>query len=85
MVFRAVISKEEDCYMANIPSLKHCFAGGDTIEEAVENLKEALEGTLESMQSRHISIVDDSGLIEFTLNVSDSYQLNPDFKQLTTA
>jgi antitoxin HicB len=85
MVFRAVISKEEDCYMANIPSLKHCFAGGDTIEEAISNLKEALEGTLESMQARNIAIADDSGLMEFTLNVSDNYKFEPDFKQLTTA
>ena len=56
MVFRVVISREEDCYLADIPSLKHCFAGGDTIEEAIENLKEALEGTLESMKARNIPI-----------------------------
>ena len=52
MVFRVVITKEEDCYIANIPSLKHCFAGGNSIEEAIENLKEALEGTLESVINR---------------------------------
>lgn len=54
MVFKVFITKEEDCYIADIPTLKHCFAGGDTIEEAVENLKEALEGTLESMKARNI-------------------------------
>ncbi len=85
MVFRAVISKADDCYIANIPSLKHCFAGGDTVEEAIENLKEALEGTLESMQARHIPIIDDSGLMELTLNISDNFRFEPDFKQLTTA
>lgn len=46
MIFRVVITKEEDCYLVDIPSLKYYFAGGDTIEDAVENLKEALEGTL---------------------------------------
>jgi antitoxin HicB len=56
MVFRVVITKEEDCYLADIPSLRHCFAGGDTIEEAIENLKEALEGTLESMKARNIAL-----------------------------
>ena len=54
MVFRVIITKEEDCYIADVPSLKHCFAGGDTIEEAIENLKEALEGTLESIKNRNI-------------------------------
>ena len=55
MVFRVIINKEEDCYIADIPSLKHCFASGDTIEEAIENLKEALEGTLENMTYRKAS------------------------------
>ena len=36
MLYRVVITKEEDCYLADIPSLKHCFAGGGTIEEAIE-------------------------------------------------
>ena len=69
MVFRVVIQKEEDCYIADIPSIKHCFAGGDTIEEAIENLKEALEGTLESMKARNIPIKDDSQIMEYTLNI----------------
>ena len=69
MVFRVVIQKEEDCYIADIPSIKYCFAGGDTIEEAIENLKEALEGTLESMKARNIPIKDDSQIMEYTLNI----------------
>ena len=55
MVFKVFITKEEDCYIVDIPTLKHCFAGGDTIEEAVENLGEALRGTLESMKARNIA------------------------------
>lgn len=71
MVFKVFITKEEDCYLADIPSLKHCFAGGDTIEEALENLKEALEGTLESMAARNIPITDDSHVMEVTLQIPD--------------
>lgn len=71
MVFKVFITKEEDCYIADIPTLKHCFAGGDTIEEAIENLKEALEGTLESMQARNIPITDDSNVMEITLQIPD--------------
>ena len=75
MVFRVVITKEEDCYIANIPSLKHCFAGGDSIEEAIENLKEALEGTLGSMTARNLPIKDDSGMVEMTLNVGEDLKI----------
>jgi len=71
MVFKVFITKEEDCYIANIPTLKHCFAGGDTIEEAIDNLREALEGTLESMKARNIPINDDSNVMEMTLQVPD--------------
>ena len=85
MVFRVVISKEEDCYIADIPSLKHCFAGGDTIEEAIENLKEALEGTLESMQARNIAIPDDSNIIELSINVDENLKITPQYSNLATA
>jgi len=71
MVFKVFITKEEDCYIADIPTLKHCFAGGDTIEEAIDNLREALEGTLESMKARNIPINDDSNVMEMTLQVPD--------------
>ena len=73
MVFRVVIQKEEDCYIADIPTIKHCFASGDTIEEAIENLKEALEGTLESMKARNIAIRDDSEIMEYTLNIENKF------------
>jgi antitoxin HicB len=85
MVFRVVITKEEDCYIADIPSLKHCFSGGDTIEEAIENLKEALEGTLESMQARNIPIPDDSNIIEMSINVDNNLKISPQFRNLATA
>lgn len=85
MVFRVVISKEEDCYLADIPSLKHCFAGGDTIEEAIENLKEALEGTLESMQARNIPIPDDSNIIELSINVDNNLKITPQYSKFATA
>jgi antitoxin HicB len=85
MVFRVVISREEDCYLADIPSLKHCFAGGDTIEEAIENLKEALEGTLESMKARNIPIPDDSNIIELSISVDENLKTLPQNNQLATA
>jgi antitoxin HicB len=58
MVFNVFTASEEDCYIVETPSLKHCFADGDTIDEAIENLREALTGTLESMNERNIPIGD---------------------------
>ena len=69
--FRVVISRteENDGYMANIPSLNSCFAFGDTVEEAMSNLNEALEGTLEAMIARGWPIPDESKNMEMTITV----------------
>ncbi len=85
MVFKVFITKAEDCYIADIPSLKHCFAGGETIEEAIDNLKEALEGTLESMKARNIPIIDDSNVLEVTLQVPDSIGTGQGLQLLSAA
>lgn len=69
--FRVVISRteENDCYIANIPSLNTCFAFGDTVEEAMANLHEALEGTLETMIAHGWDIPNDNNIMEATLTV----------------
>jgi antitoxin HicB len=69
--FRVVISRteEDDGYIANIPSLNTCFAFGDTVEEAMINLREALEGTLEIMMEDGVSIPDDSKNMEMMITI----------------
>ena len=69
--FRVVIKRtdEDDGYMADIPSLNTCFAFGDTVEEAMANLQEALEGTLEVMKEDGMPIPDDSKIMEMTISV----------------
>lgn len=69
--FRVVISRteEDDGYMADIPSLNRCFAFGDTVEEAMANLHEALEGILETMIEHGWPIPDDSKIMEMTITV----------------
>ena len=69
--FRVVIKRteEDDCYMADIPSLNTCFAFGDTVEEAMANLQEALEGTLEVMKEDGMPIPDDSKIMEMIITV----------------
>lgn len=45
--FKAFITKEEDWYVARCPEL-HVTSQGETLEEATENLKEAVELYIES-------------------------------------
>ena len=41
-------SDEEDCFVGDIPDLKHCTGQGDTPEEALEDLLETRGAWLDS-------------------------------------
>ncbi|MBN1932945.1 MAG: type II toxin-antitoxin system HicB family antitoxin [Desulfobacterales bacterium] len=43
MQFNAIIEKDNDGYFAYVPKLKGCVSQGDTMEEALQNIKEAIE------------------------------------------
>ena len=46
--FNAVFLEEEDGgYSVNVPALPGCFSQGDTFEEAVKNIQEAIQLYLE--------------------------------------
>jgi len=49
MIFNAIIEKDEFGYFASIPELEGCVSQGDTYEEVLNNIKEALELYLESL------------------------------------
>lgn len=38
---------EEGGFVAHVPSLRGCWSNGDTFEETVKNIKEAIEAHLE--------------------------------------
>jgi predicted RNase H-like HicB family nuclease len=44
-----VIEKDKNGYYAFCPKLKGCHSQGDTLEEVLENIKEAIELYLESL------------------------------------
>jgi len=46
-VYRVVVEPDEDRYYAEIPTLPGCYSWGRTWEEALKNVKEALEVWLE--------------------------------------
>lgn len=53
MKIRAIIHPaEEGGYWAEVPALPGCITEGETIEEVMANLKDAIEGWLEVANSR---------------------------------
>lgn len=51
MLINAIIEKDEFGYFAYVPSLDGCVSQGNSFEEAVTNIKEAIELYIESLQS----------------------------------
>jgi len=49
-----VLEDEEGGYVVECPALPGCVSEGDTIEEALENIKEAIKGCLESLAEKDI-------------------------------
>ena len=47
--FNIVVERDEDgLYIASCPALQGCYSQGDTYEEAVENLKDAIRLHIEA-------------------------------------
>ena len=56
MVYRIVIEKGEDFgYVAHCPAIPGCHTQGNTIEEAIENIKDAIRGCLSALDKDLIS------------------------------
>ena len=54
MKIRAIIHPaEEGGYWAEVPAFPGCITEGDTMEEVVANLKDAIEGWLDVANSRN--------------------------------
>lgn len=49
-------SSEDDCYVVNVPELEGCMTHGETLEMAVTNAREAIDGYLESLKARGLAI-----------------------------
>ncbi len=54
MKLNVVIEKDEAGYfVAEVPALPGCLSQGKTKDEALQNVREAVEGWLEVMESKH--------------------------------
>ena len=59
---------EEGGYIVSCPALTGCHSQGDTAEEALENIRKAIEGCLESLSDEKISSLTTQGkIIEVTV------------------
>ena len=53
MKFRVLIETDEDgAFVAEVPSLPGCISQGETRQEALRNIEEAISAYLESLQAR---------------------------------
>ena len=54
MVFKVILEpSEEGGYTALVPSLPGCISEGDTVEDAMRNIREAIELYLESGDDKY--------------------------------
>jgi predicted RNase H-like HicB family nuclease len=61
MTFKALIRKGSDFgFVAEVPSLPGCVSQGDTVEEAISNIKEAIELYIEDMPPLEIEKASES-------------------------
>jgi predicted RNase H-like HicB family nuclease len=68
--YRVLLRKEpEGGYTVTVPSLTGCVTYGDTIEEAIDMAKEAIELFIESLKEHGEEIPTEEGTLEYTLTV----------------
>jgi predicted RNase H-like HicB family nuclease len=63
--FKVLLEPDEEMggYLVSCPSLPGCYTQGDTIGEALENIKEAILLCLEDTQAQNQPIPDMSGTL----------------------
>ena len=67
MKFKVIVHEaEEGGFWAEVPSIAGCATQGDSFEELLENLYEAIEGCL-SVDLSHVSIGEKDRLLEIAV------------------
>ena len=50
--FTVIVEKDKDGYFAFVPKLQGCYTQGETFEEAVENIKDAIRLHIEDRRAQ---------------------------------
>lgn len=67
--YRINLRKEEEGgYTVLVPALPGCITYGETVDEAIEMAKEAIELYVEELQDHGEMVPDDSNVLEYSLN-----------------
>lgn len=65
MHYRVIIEKGEDFgFVAHCPALPGCHSQGNTIEEAIENIRDAIQGCLSVLDQEVIPQQKDALVVE---------------------
>ena len=68
--YRVLLRKEpEGGFTAIVPTLQGCISYGETIEEAIAMVKEAIEGYIESLKAHGEEIPTEKDVLEYTVLV----------------
>jgi predicted RNase H-like HicB family nuclease len=65
MKYVVIIERGENSYGAYVPDLPGCVAVGETKEEALKLIKEAIELHIESMREEGFAIPEPSSIVEY--------------------
>lgn len=58
--YRVIVEQDEDgVFVASVPSLQGCYTEGDTFEDALENIKDAIKLHLDARKKEKV-IADDA-------------------------
>jgi len=64
MEYTVVLHKaEEGGYWAEVPALEGCFSQGETVEESMANIKEAIESHISALREEGRQLPDDQIMI----------------------
>ena len=69
--FKVILEPDEESgYVVTCPSLSGCYSQGETIDEALSNIREAIELCLEDLNERGEAIPDPSRLLVGTVVIT---------------
>lgn len=54
---------EEGGYWTEVPALSGCFSQGDTVEEAIENTRDAIELVAAALREDGVEVTGDDGFL----------------------
>lgn len=67
--FSIVVEKDKDGYFVFCPQLPGCYSQGETYEEALENIKDAIKLHLEDLMTEKEKLPDSSAISLTTVEV----------------